>query len=193
VLRNQELAASETTEIVLIDLSDRLSYQLPYAEAHAWTLSHAFRIAGARTLDIETREIGGMPIRLRTGWGIAVYDDVPGGAGHVLELLRDHVGWMDATLETMHGDDAHHRRCESACLDCLLTYDAQSAMERMLLRRKLAYDFLLKLRAGGPPPGSSGGGAWMGGAGASSGQPGREERLARAAALRAKSAGRAGR
>ncbi len=178
VLRNLELAARETTDIVMIDLSGRLRAS-PDAEAIAWTLSHAFRIAGARSLDVETRELGGMPVLLRDGWGVAIYDDVPGGAGHVQELLADHQGWMSETLRAMYIDDAHHLRCEKACLDCLLTYDAQRAMERLQLQRKLTYDFLIGLR---------GGAASAGGPGPAPSVPAPDERdrLAKAAARRAR-------
>ena len=151
VLRNQELSASETTDIVLIDFGARLVVSED-SEALAWTLSHAFRIAGSRVLGIETRELGGMPLLLREGRGIAIYDDVPGGAGHVQKLLDDHNDWMTETLRTLYGDKGHDARCETACLDCLLTYDAQYAMERRQLQRKKTYKFLLAQRDGSWSP-----------------------------------------
>src|SRR5262249_51783831 len=42
-------------------------------------------------------------------------------------------------------------RCETACLDCLLTFDAQDAMNQGLLQRRKAYRLLKDLLADGVP------------------------------------------
>ena len=45
-------------------------------------------------------------------------------------------------------DDEHHNRCETACLDCLLSFAAQQAMHRNLLNRQLAFSVLDTLLKG---------------------------------------------
>jgi hypothetical protein len=77
--------------------------------------------------------VAGTPLQ-----GIVIYDNVPGGAGHVRELLERDRFWFERALEVLRGDDEHHARCETACLDCLLAFDTQYED----LRRRLAHDVL---------------------------------------------------
>jgi DEAD/DEAH box helicase domain-containing protein len=73
-------------------------------------------------------------------WGVVLYDNVPGGAGHVRELLDNDRELIERAQGVMDRGPAHDRRCDSACLECLLAFDAQAAMARrpFVRRRALA-------------------------------------------------------
>lgn len=150
VLRHRVLAARETTDVLMLTFDGQLS-TLAKDEPLVWTLAHALQISGARLLELDTRELGvmvtGVGQRAKE-WGAVLYDNVPGGAGHVHELLKSKREWLEKTLEVLFLNEDHHRRCETACLDCLLTFDAQEAMSRGLLKRKEAYETLSQLLDG---------------------------------------------
>jgi len=86
------------------------------------------------------------------GYGAVLYDNTPGGAGHVRELLELERKWLEAALNALYLNEDHDRKCETACLDCLLTFDAQEAMSSGLLRRREAHITLGRLLAGEHPP-----------------------------------------
>jgi len=147
MIRRQTLAARETTDVLLLDVSACLPPVADDEEAVALveTLARALQSAGARLLELDPRELGAMVIPAGGAGerrGAVLYDNVPGGAGHVRELLDAGRDWFVEALRVLRGDDAHHSRCETACLDCLLTFDAQDAMSRGVLRRRLAHDAL---------------------------------------------------
>lgn len=132
-LRHQILAARLLTDVLLVDTSrfDGAATVVP-------TLGHALRIAGARLLEVDSRELG----MLEAAFGATaracpvIYDNVPGGVGHVLELARDGRAWLEATRALLRGDAAHDARCELACLDCILTFDSQHDMAAGRLNRR---------------------------------------------------------
>jgi hypothetical protein len=153
-IRRQTLAARETTDVLLLDVSACLPPVSDDEEAEALveTLARALQSAGARLLELDPRELGAMVVpagRAGERRGAVVYDNVPGGAGHVRELLDTGREWFDEALRVLRGDDAHHACCETACLDCLLTFDAQEAVNRGVLRRRLAHDALTAILARG--------------------------------------------
>ncbi len=149
VLRNQTLAARETTDILLLAFYGERA-NLAESESLAETLGRALQIAGARLLELDTRELGVMTTDTAEGYGAVLYDNTPGGAGHVRELLELERNWLEAALNALYLNEDHDRRCETACLDCLLTFDAQEAMSQGLLKRKETYEVLSKLLAGVP-------------------------------------------
>jgi hypothetical protein len=62
---------------------------------------------------------------------------VPGGAGHVRELIAQGGQWLQTTRQAIYIDPEHNARCETACLDCLLSFDAQMAIaQRPFVRRR---------------------------------------------------------
>jgi hypothetical protein len=145
-LRHRVLAARETTDVLLLDLSACLAGRNDI-EPMAETLARALHIAGAKLLELDTRELGSMVMIVGQAHdrGIVVYDNVPGGAGHVYELFKFGRAWLEAALRTMYGTAEHHMRCETACLDCLLTFDAQDAMAQGLVQRRTAHHVLSEL------------------------------------------------
>jgi DEAD/DEAH box helicase domain-containing protein len=141
VLRNQTLAARETTDVLLLAFSGGLQ-ALAKDEALLQTLGYALQIAGARLLELDSREIGVMLAaagEFGDGLGIVLYDNAPGGAGHVRELFAHQRRWLAVAADILFVNEQHDERCETACLDCLLTYDAQEAMHKGLLQRRTAY------------------------------------------------------
>jgi hypothetical protein len=154
-IRRQTLAARETTDVLLLDLSACLPPMADEEEAEALveTLARALQSAGTRLLELDPRELGAMVVPAGGAGerrGAVLYDNVPGGEGHVRELLDAGRDWFIEALRILRGDDAHHSRCETACLDCLLTFDAQDAMSRGVLRRRLAHEALVTMLGAGP-------------------------------------------
>ncbi len=143
-LRNQALAAKQTTDALLLDFSACLGHEANNLTL-LWTLTQALQISGAKLLELDGRELGALvtPTGLEgRGWGAVLYDDVPGGAGHVRELMSLGLEWLKEAYRTMYVNEQHDATCETACLDCLLTFDAQEPMRLGLLNRRQAMRIL---------------------------------------------------
>lgn len=142
VLRQRVLAARTATDIV--------QFSMRASEAVATTLSHALAQGGARLLELDSRELGALIVATAEEPGIngpVVYDNVPGGAGHVAELFTRGREWLEAARDVLFVSESHHAHCLKACLDCVLTYSGQRAQERGLLDRPAAFHFINKLLA----------------------------------------------
>lgn len=153
VLRNHSLAARQTTNILLLDFSSCLGELASNKELIA-TLAQALEISGAQLLELDSRELGTMVIpagEQGRRWGAVIYDNVPGGAGHVRELLALGRPWLEEARKVMFVDEQHDATCETACLDCLLTFDSQEPVRRGLLHRKIALQALDALLVGNEP------------------------------------------
>ncbi|MBI3303574.1 MAG: DEAD/DEAH box helicase [Deltaproteobacteria bacterium] len=154
VLRNQVLAARETTDVLLLDFSRCLSRYAIHGPL-VTTLAYALQRAGAQLLELDARELGVLVVPAGDGGqglGAVLYDSVAGGAGHVRELLALGRGWLTETRKTLFVSDAHHTRCKTACLDCLLSFDAQDVMARNLFDRRFAIAVLDALLENSPLP-----------------------------------------
>ena len=144
VWRRRALAAREATDVLMLDLSVCLG-PLSQEQQIAQTLGQALQIAGAKMLELDSRELGVLTAPAGTNgtsWGAVLYDNVPGGAGHVRELLRLGREWLEEARKTLYVSDEHDARCDVACLDCILTYGAQEAMDKGLLNRRLTLSAL---------------------------------------------------
>ena len=134
-MRQQWLAAWERTDCVLIDWEKALGSRP--AKALIATLGEAMRLAGAELLELDSREIGLLVTPTRSGgWATLLFDNVPGGAAHVYELMTLTPSWLRGALRVLYRDAEHHRRCESGCLDCILTYSIQEQVSEGLQRRQ---------------------------------------------------------
>jgi hypothetical protein len=137
VLRNQTLAAREITDVVMLDPSSALGDVCRDPQLIK-TLAIALQLAGAKMLDLDARELGAMihPAGDK-GWGFGpvVYDNIPGGAGHVRELLGAGRDWMVAARDALYVDANHNESCRTACLDCLLTFGSLDDPEEGALNR----------------------------------------------------------
>jgi hypothetical protein len=116
------------------------------------TLGYALQRAGAQLLELDTREIGVLVVPCGEGGrghGVVLYDSVAGGAGHVPELLAQGRVWLEQARAVLFVNDAHDALCETACLSCLLSFDAQEVMRQNLLNRRAALKALDALLSGG--------------------------------------------
>ena len=139
-LRNQALAAKQTTDILMLDFSACLGQEANNLTL-LWTVTQALQISGAKLLELDGRELGALvtPAGIEgRGLGAVLYDNVPGGAGHVRELMSLSREWLEEAYQTMYVNEQHDATCETACLDCLLTFDAQEPMQLGLLNRRQA-------------------------------------------------------
>ncbi len=114
-----------------------------------WLSLMAALIQGASlTLQIERRDIDGVLYPRRfdgSTWGqtIVLYDDVPGGAGHVRQI-RDHFGRV--LQEAFRVVDCPDCGPETSCYHCLRDYSNQTY--HALLRRGPVWEFLDALLSG---------------------------------------------
>lgn len=107
------------------------------------TLQLALHRAAAELLQLDVRELGAALVPASAGrYSIVLYDNVPGGAGHVRELLDDGSALFRSSFGILRGTDDHDARCREACLDCLLGYSSQSAHEQGLIDRRPALRWL---------------------------------------------------
>lgn len=129
--RQLYLAARETTDILRLDFRGCAAVD-PRNERLIATLAYAFQRAAAERLELDPREIGVMP-RAATGtaWGFALFDNVPGGAGHVREVYDAGPDFLVRVAAILRGNPDHHARCDTGCLDCLLSFDAQFLAEQI--------------------------------------------------------------
>ncbi len=158
VLRNQVLASQEITDVLLVDFSECLG-DGRNDEALVTTLAFALKRAAAETLQLDGREIGALTTpagELGVGLGALLFDNVPGGAGHVRELMEMGRDWLQRARDILYVDEAHAKRCMTACLDCLLSFETQTASGKGLLKRPRALEALDRLLAGECMPRSNG-------------------------------------
>lgn len=135
VLRHKVLAAKETTDVLIFDWPGHGD------EAALFSLGRAMVLAGARLLELDSRELD---LKLKPGVdgdpGILLYDTLPGGAGHCFELLVLGRSWLEATRKILRGSPSHDATCRRACLECLLDFGGQ--FHAHLLDRKGALGLL---------------------------------------------------
>lgn len=146
-LRQQILAARESTDVLLLEFDGCLGPDATDASL-IQTLGYALQRGGCYLLELDSREIGVLPVPSGDqgrAWGVVLYDNVPGGAGHVRELIDFDREWLDRAERVLFRDPEHHRRCESACLECLLSFDAQAAMASRPFVRRRAWETLRRL------------------------------------------------
>src|SRR5690606_31712987 len=86
VLRYKVLAADECTDMILIDF-DKVRPGSKEDEFGLLSLGHALVIAGTQLLQLDSRELGTqLKFQLNSRFGIVIYDNNLGGAGHCMEL-----------------------------------------------------------------------------------------------------------
>ncbi len=135
VLRHKVLAAQESTDVLVIGW--------PYlaTTSQLVSLGRALVIAGARILELESRELDTQrnPAAFRET-AILIYDTVPGGAGHCLELAKLGRDWLLEAKRLLRGSNQHDKTCRRACIDCLLDFGSQ--FDTDMLDRQGALDLL---------------------------------------------------
>jgi Lhr-like helicase len=147
VLRNRILAARETTDVMLLDFTNCLGH-LAADESLITTLAYAFRNAAARLLELDPRELGVLIVPTGpagTTHGVVLYDNVSGGAGHVRELMAQGPDLIREASQVLFANEEHHQRCETGCLDCLLSFDAQRVVAVRPFVRRQAHQCLTRI------------------------------------------------
>lgn len=121
-----------------LGLNDKKSY------AQALSFMYAFLEGISLALDIERNDIDGVlePNLESQSFDILLYDNVPGGAGHVKRLLNKTavIESLKAALEKVN---AHCCDENTSCYNCLRNYYNQSYHDK--LQRKLAIESIKKL------------------------------------------------
>jgi hypothetical protein len=135
VLRHKVLAARETTDVLILDWPGDSD------EAPLFSLGRALVLAGARLLELDTRELN-LELKARDAGelGILLYDTTPGGAGHCFELFNLGHSWLLEARRILRGTPSHDAACGRACLECLLDFAGHFHATR--LNRKGALELL---------------------------------------------------
>jgi len=134
VLRHKVLAARETTDVLILD------WPSDAGQGPLFSLGRALVLAGARLLEVDSREIGLLEPRPAEEFTILLHDTVPGGAGHCFELFRLGRQWLEEARRILWVTASHNNACERACLECLLDFGGQ--FNAHLLDRKGALELL---------------------------------------------------
>jgi hypothetical protein len=152
VLRNHHLAALQVTDLLELDFTDVVHPGL--TQATVTTLGYALKLAGAEMLELDAREIGVTTCRIgkSSKWGLQLFDSSAGGAGHVAELFGDGREWFEYATQIIFRDEAHHRRCATACLQCVLISASQFDYENGWLQREQTHAVLQALLAARAEP-----------------------------------------
>jgi len=152
VWRGHILAAREKTDVLLLDFSGVTGAHAATDNSIMYAIGFAIQRAAAKALDLDMREMG--VDLIPTGpagehWGVILFDNVPGGAGHVLELLQGDEGrrLIVAARDSLFVDPGHHDRCVTGCLDCVLSFETQRRISTGLFKRREAHAFLNALVA----------------------------------------------
>ena len=124
--------------IPMLDSSNKIGYP------QALSFLYAFLEGVSLALDIERTDIDGV-LELNLEWqsyDILLYDNVPGGAGHVKRLLNKKaiVNTLDAALNRVSKECCDPN---TSCYNCLRNYYNQSYHNK--LQRKLAIDVIKRL------------------------------------------------
>lgn len=122
VLRNRVLAARELTDMLLLEWPSAINS----LEKGVYSLGRALIRAGAIMLELDERELGMKILTLKQPHlGIVIYDTAPGGAGHCLALKNLGISWFKQARNILYRDEAHDKRCKTACLECILDFSGQ--------------------------------------------------------------------
>ena len=139
------LGFQQKTDTLHLRFSSAPNITLPEPENMSFWLSllYALLHGASRALQIERKDIEGVlfPQAAGASWrqSIVLYDNVPGGAGHVKRIQDEIVQVIAAALEIVNCT------CEKSCYRCLREYDNQ--WEHELLDRRPVAAFLRALDA----------------------------------------------
>ncbi|MDJ0391153.1 DEAD/DEAH box helicase [Roseomonas sp. E05] len=145
VLRNVSFAANQFTDLVRFDFTS-----VPGVDETALvTLGHALALGAAEVLELDQREIRMAADPLVDDRRVArVFDAVGHGGGHMAELFSRADEWLDAARTVLWRSDAHHAKCRTACISCVLSSASQTDAKNGRLDRRLALNVLQGMRVG---------------------------------------------
>ena len=135
VLRNRTLAARERTDLIVFQFSEGART----TESATVSLGRALVMAGARLLEVDSREIDARakPAASQGRFDLIVFDAGSSAAGHCLEIFKRGKEWFQKAGHILKGDEDHHRRCKRACLDCILDFSGQFSGSKLDRRAAL--------------------------------------------------------
>ena len=140
------LGFEQTTDTLHLRFMDAPHAPLSDDFSFWMSLLQAFIQGASRALQIERHDIDGVlhPIKTATGWHqtIVLYDDVPGGAGHVKRIQEEIAAVVEAALAIANCPDCTPN---TSCYHCLRDYNNQTY--HGLLRRGPAVAYLEALFA----------------------------------------------
>lgn len=118
ILRNQHLAAQQTTNLLLFDLSQWLNIISEPHRRIANTVAQCLRLAGCSLRDLGIREISSLPPtaspKTTQGCAIVLFESIAGGSGHLYDMLHglERRWWEEAArlLDVAKGDDIERER-----------------------------------------------------------------------------------
>lgn len=124
---NVTLGFEQTTDTLHLRFSDTLYIPLRDDTSFWMSLLQALIQGACQALHIERHDIGGVlhPIETATGWQqtIVLYDDVPGGAGHVKRIQEEISTVVQSALAIVNCPDCAP---DTSCYHCLRDYNNQT-------------------------------------------------------------------
>jgi hypothetical protein len=145
ILRNITFSARQFTDVVRSEFTDVAGID----PVSLTTLGHALAQGAAEILELDQREIRMAVDPVGTGRSVVrVFDAVGHGGGHMAELFHRSSEWLPAVHRTLYRSEAHHQKCRTACITCVLSSVSQEDASNGLLDRNAA---LAVLRGAGEP------------------------------------------
>jgi DEAD/DEAH box helicase domain-containing protein len=142
--RRLSLGTTIRTDVLRVRDDGRFGPTFMGDEGFARTWMAALQTAATRLLRVDVREIAGVlvPRRLDEGkvFDVALYDNTPGGAGHVGEIFDHFPELLREIRSLLRGSETHDRTCGGACQACLISYQTQrfaKSLDRRALLRAL--------------------------------------------------------
>lgn len=90
------------------------------------TIREAMRLAVARLLETDARDLRATDQRMNSAPVVVIYDSVAGGAGYTTRLTTDPKFTMKIILEAVHAIlDCSNTHCTTSCTQCLNDYSNQ--------------------------------------------------------------------
>jgi hypothetical protein len=135
ILRNITFSARQFTDVVRFEFTNVAGID----PVSLTTLGHALAQGAAEILELDQREIRMAVDPVGTGRSVVrVFDAVGHGGGHMAELFRRGPEWLLAVRRTLYRSEAHHQKCCTACITCVLSSVSQEDASNGLLDRKAA-------------------------------------------------------
>jgi hypothetical protein len=135
VLRNITFAARQFTDVVRFEFTNVTGID----PVSLTTLGHALAQGAAEILELDQREIRMVVDPVGTGQLVVrVFDAVGHGGGHMAELFRRGSEWLLTVRRTLYRSEAHHQKCRTACITCVLSSVSQGDASKGFLDRKAA-------------------------------------------------------
>jgi ATP-dependent helicase YprA (DUF1998 family) len=149
VLRNVSFAANQFTDLVRFDFT-----AVPGVDETALvTLGHALALGASEVLELDQREIRMAADAVNDDRRVVrVFDAVGHGGGHMAELFSRSEEWLDASRAVLRRSDAHHAKCQTACISCILSSASQTDAKNGKLDRRRALAVLQGTVSGAPSP-----------------------------------------